>query len=433
MAGQVNYNGSSITATIPAISSTVFASGMSGVITNRNSSALTISSTPTINGCGASGSLGQYGFLGLVSNGTSLDGFCFPGFGTITNGALVKFGSAGGILGAGDLSGDVTTSGSLVTTVAKIAGVTVSGTTGTTNAVFSASPTFTGTPIAPTASVGTNTTQIATTAFVQSQMVASGAGVSTWNTRAGAVVLQQADITAVGALHDVGRNRLHNAGFSINQRGYTSGTALAAGAYAHDRWKAGSGGCTYTFTQTQPFTTITITAGSLQQIVEAMNVEGGTYTLSWTGTAQGRVNAGTYAASPVTVTGLAVNTAITVEFNTGTLGRIQLEVGSVATPLEKPDPRYDLANCQRFAFMLQSFGFGSGAYSGGIVFYVPFNFPVPMRTNPTASGGTWTGVTNCSATTFASTSQHSALLAITASAIGQVIATLNNALFSADL
>ena len=31
----------------------------------------------------------------------------------------------------------------------------------------SASPTFTGTPISPTASSGTNTTQIATTAFVQ--------------------------------------------------------------------------------------------------------------------------------------------------------------------------------------------------------------------------------------------------------------------------
>ena len=27
---------------------------------------------------------------------------------------------------------------------------------------------------------------------------------------------------------------------------------------------------------------------------------------------------------------------------------VQLEIGSVATPLEKPDPRYDLANCQRF-------------------------------------------------------------------------------------
>lgn len=43
-------------------------------------------------------------------------------------------------------------------------GVTTS--TGTGNNVLSASPTFTGTPLAPTASPGTNTTQIATTAFV---------------------------------------------------------------------------------------------------------------------------------------------------------------------------------------------------------------------------------------------------------------------------
>ena len=43
-------------------------------------------------------------------------------------------------------------------------GVTTS--TGTTNVVLSASPTLTGTPLAPTAAPGTNTTQIATTAFV---------------------------------------------------------------------------------------------------------------------------------------------------------------------------------------------------------------------------------------------------------------------------
>jgi hypothetical protein len=45
-------------------------------------------------------------------------------------------------------------------------GVTTS--TGTGNVVLSASPTFTGTPTAPTAIAGTNTTQIATTAFVAS-------------------------------------------------------------------------------------------------------------------------------------------------------------------------------------------------------------------------------------------------------------------------
>ncbi len=56
--------------------------------------------------------------------------------------------SAGVLLAAGypATTGDVTsTAGSLATTVAKIQGKTVSGTTGTGNVVFSASPTFTGT------------------------------------------------------------------------------------------------------------------------------------------------------------------------------------------------------------------------------------------------------------------------------------------------
>jgi hypothetical protein len=44
--------------------------------------------------------------------------------------------------------------------------------TGTGNVVFSASPTLTGTPLAPTAAYGTNTTQIATTAFVQASVPA---------------------------------------------------------------------------------------------------------------------------------------------------------------------------------------------------------------------------------------------------------------------
>ena len=39
---------------------------------------------------------------------------------------------------------------------------------------------------------------------------------------------------------------------------------------------------------------------------------------------------------------------IGVQSNTFQLWGVQLEVGSVATPLEKPDPRYDLSNCQRF-------------------------------------------------------------------------------------
>lgn len=52
-------------------------------------------------------------------------------------------------------------------------GTGVTSATGTGSVVLSASPTFTGTPAAPTASAGTNTTQLATTAFVTSALTAA--------------------------------------------------------------------------------------------------------------------------------------------------------------------------------------------------------------------------------------------------------------------
>lgn len=57
-------------------------------------------------------------------------------------------------------------------------GTGVSTSTGTGSTVLSASPTLTGTPLAPTAAVNTNTTQIATTAFVQTQIGAISLGVT---------------------------------------------------------------------------------------------------------------------------------------------------------------------------------------------------------------------------------------------------------------
>lgn len=68
-------------------------------------------------------------------------------------------------------SGVALTTGNLsqfaATTSAQLAGV-LSDETGTGSAVFSASPALTGTPTAPTASFGTSTTQLATTAFATS-------------------------------------------------------------------------------------------------------------------------------------------------------------------------------------------------------------------------------------------------------------------------
>ena len=60
---------------------------------------------------------------------------------------------------------------------------------------------------------------------------------------------------------------------------------------------------------------------------------------------------------------------------------VQLEIGSVATPLEKPDPRYDLSNCQRFYSIVDVYLVGynvTGALIGTLG-----AFPVQMRGIPT--------------------------------------------------
>jgi len=85
--------------------------------------------------------------------------------------------------GLSGTSGNFTVAGALsVTSTANLGGaltyggVTLSNAvTGTGNMVLSASPTLTGTPTAPTAAPATNTTQIATTAFVLANGVPSGA------------------------------------------------------------------------------------------------------------------------------------------------------------------------------------------------------------------------------------------------------------------
>lgn len=108
-----------------------------------------------------------------------------------------------------------------------------------------ASPPFTGTPTAPTPTTGDNSTKLATTAFVQAQMVASGAGVSSWNSRAGAVVLQQSDLVAQGDFHDTGRNLVMNGAFAVAQRGTGPWTTST---YTADRWLSAIATDTTSFT-----------------------------------------------------------------------------------------------------------------------------------------------------------------------------------------
>jgi hypothetical protein len=194
------------------------------------------------------------------------------------------------------------------------------------------------------------------------------------------------------ALLKGGKNRIINGAFLVNQRAYASGTALASGSYGLDRWKSGYSNTTLTFTAGAQATTVTIsTSGVLQQIIERANVVAGTYVLSWSGTATGRVyNSGgtapSYAASPVTVT-LDGSANVVVEFtasgSTKTLGTVQLERGTVASPFEYRHIADEFDLCLRY-FQAYAQPRLRGAVGAGSFQRLGMTIP-RMRTTPTCS------------------------------------------------
>jgi len=203
------------------------------------------------------------------------------------------------------------------------------------------------------------------------------------------------------------RNRLVNGNFSINQLVKSGTVTLAAGEYGHDCWKGGASGCTYTFASSGGITTLTITAGSLVNVVEGVFLQTGTHTLSWTGTAQGKIGAGSYSASGVTGAATA-GTNLSIEFNTGTLSLVQFEPGSIATPFEHRDDQ--LQRCQRYCWKTYAQGTAPGTATqdgargcpntvtgsayGAVM---PLAYPVEMSASPTVTfynpitgaSGTW--------------------------------------------
>lgn len=138
-----------------------------------------------------------------------------------------------------------------------------------------------------------------------------------------------------------------NGDFSVNQREVSGVVTLTPGEYGHDRFKAGSSGCTYTFGSAGGITTINITAGTLTQIIETNNNPALTVSLSWAGTTQGRVNGGVYSDSGISETTIGGSNTI-VEFNIGSLSHVQLEISDVATDFEFVHPDDQLARCKRY-------------------------------------------------------------------------------------
>ncbi len=183
------------------------------------------------------------------------------------------------------------------------------------------------------------------------------------------------------------KNAIINGGFQVNQRAVTGSVVLSAGVYGHDRWKAGASGCSYTFATVENVTTLTISAGSLIQVVEGLNLETDTYCLSWEGTAQGKIGVGSYGNSGVTglVTG---GTNINIEFGTGTLSKVRLNKGLVAIEWHNQPYADVLRECQRYYVRFNApnsysrYGMGDSATAN--IANIIINFPNTMITVPTS-------------------------------------------------
>jgi hypothetical protein len=180
------------------------------------------------------------------------------------------------------------------------------------------------------------------------------------------------------------RNRLINANPIINQRGYVSGTATSgANQYTLDRWRVVTSAQNVSWTDSGLTRIVTCPAGGFEQVIESLNIEGGTFVLNWTGTATATVN-GTAVLKGGTFT-LPANTNATVRFSSGTLSEPQLEAGSVASPFERIDYGRQLIQCQRYYEVIS--GFEGSTVPSGQVGRLVYTFKVTKRAAPTVTLG----------------------------------------------
>lgn len=214
-----------------------------------------------------------------------------------------------------------------------------------------------------------------------------------------------------------GRNRIINAQGRINQRVYVSGTAtVAANQYTLDRWRVVTSGQNLSWTGNAARNVMTAPAGGVEQVIEGLNIEGGTYTINWTGTAACTV-AGVARAKGAVFT-LTAATDTTVRFTGGTFTDVQLEPGSIPTAFERAYHSDELARCQRYyeTVIASCFHIAGGAGVNGTS---PIYFAVTKRITPVFTfSATLLVRSNCAAATVDGITPLGARLVTSSTAVG---------------
>ena len=247
------------------------------------------------------------------------------------------------------------------------------------------------------------------------------------------------DLGDVGATPG-GENLLVNSGFWFNVTGYISGTVLSNTEYGHDNYKAGGGGCTYTFTQNGNLPIqINVTTGSLVTAIEDFNFAdySGDVTVSWDGTAQARVKNGlttdltreSYVASPIVISKTA-NTGLSIEFGIGTVSKIVVVKGNSAGEWVGYDIDQERLRSKRYNQRLNLHYTAAFAGQSGESHAVPFSFN-EMRVTPSPLFISAT-TNNASVDVYSSGSNYGSLVIISINA-GSYYSIFYKALLTARL
>lgn len=190
------------------------------------------------------------------------------------------------------------------------------------------------------------------------------------------------------------RNLIINGNFAVNQRAYVSGAATGgANQYTLDRWRVVTSGQNITYSTSGNGRIVTAPAGGMEQVIDGANIPGGTYVISWTGTATCTVD-GVAKTSGATFA-LTASTNATVRFTGGTVSLVQVEPGSTVTAFEPRHYSMELDLCAWY------FKFWEAGYSDTVVSastrYAFAQFS-EMRATPTivnvAAIGTQAGVSS---------------------------------------